>query len=134
MLRKMLKQMCLGIVFLSGVAVAAETTVDLQKLSTSPDVRENLKGKTLRKGTNLIYTTDRGVKISARAEGGRVVDWIVTDTAGRRLPTTLYELSVIEAQARRVIRCWRCYKNPDGSYDCFQVPCPFRRPSGSGTQ
>ena len=22
------------------------------------------------------------------------------------------------------IRCWDCYKQPDGSWDCIRVPCP----------
>lgn len=22
------------------------------------------------------------------------------------------------------IRCWRCYRQPDGSYDCIQIDCP----------
>jgi hypothetical protein len=27
--------------------------------------------------------------------------------------------------AKKTIRCWHCYKNPDGSIDCFEVDCPF---------
>jgi hypothetical protein len=23
------------------------------------------------------------------------------------------------------IRCWHCYPRPDGSKDCFQIPCPW---------
>jgi hypothetical protein len=22
------------------------------------------------------------------------------------------------------IRCWRCYRQPDGSWDCISIPCP----------
>jgi hypothetical protein len=24
-----------------------------------------------------------------------------------------------------VTRCWHCYSRPDGSYDCFEVACPW---------
>jgi hypothetical protein len=26
-----------------------------------------------------------------------------------------------------VIRCWRCEGNPDGSMDCFSIPCPWEK-------
>ena len=31
----------------------------------------------------------------------------------------------VRAARGRTIRCWRCYRRPDGSYDCFQVSCPW---------
>jgi hypothetical protein len=24
-----------------------------------------------------------------------------------------------------VTRCWHCYRRPDGSFDCFEVTCPW---------
>ena len=26
------------------------------------------------------------------------------------------------------MRCWNCYKQPDGSYDCFLIVCPTPPP------
>src|SRR5215831_10935801 len=43
-------------------------------------------------------------------------------------PTTGFHLfSKLERQAggSLVTRCWHCYKRPDGSFDCFEVKCPW---------
>jgi len=34
----------------------------------------------------------------------------------------VYVMSVRKAAT---IRCWHCYRRPDGSYDCFEIPCPW---------
>ena len=28
-----------------------------------------------------------------------------------------------------VIRCWTCTGNPDGTIDCFRIPCPWDPPN-----
>ena len=28
-----------------------------------------------------------------------------------------------------VIRCWNCTGNPDGTIDCFRIPCPWDPPN-----
>ena len=43
-------------------------------------------------------------------------------------PTTGFHLlSKLErsASGNLVTRCWHCYRRPDGSFDCFEVKCPW---------
>jgi hypothetical protein len=45
--------------------------------------------------------------------------------------TTVLEATFARAEGRaasRVIRCWRCYKQPDGTWDCFKIDCPVSWP------
>ena len=106
-------------------SVTLEDERNLQHLASALDLQPRLKGETYKEGLNLIHTTPKGIKISANVQ---IVNWVVTDPEGREIPTTLLELSMRQPgqSAARVIRCWHCYKNPDGSFDCFEIPCPFR--------
>ena len=42
-------------------------------------------------------------------------------------PQTGFHLvaKVTKAAEAVSIRCWHCYKRPDGSFDCFAVKCPW---------
>lgn len=105
-------------------SVTVEDEGNLQHLASALDLQPKLKGVTYKEGLNLIHTTPRGIKISAKVQ---IVDWVVTDPQGREIPTTHLELSMRTTgqSSAKVIRCWHCYKNPDGSFDCFEIPCPF---------
>ena len=40
--------------------------------------------------------------------------------------TGFHLISKVERSAAGVVtRCWHCYKRPDGSFDCFEVKCPW---------
>ena len=41
--------------------------------------------------------------------------------------TGFHLFSKLERQASGNVttRCWHCYKRPDGSFDCFEVNCPW---------
>ncbi len=34
------------------------------------------------------------------------------------------ELFEIAQTRDAVMRCWHCYRQPDGSFDCFMIDCP----------
>jgi hypothetical protein len=40
---------------------------------------------------------------------------------------------VERAAAGAVIRCWHCYKRPDGTFDCFEITCPWSGGISTGT-
>ena len=42
-------------------------------------------------------------------------------------PATGFHLiaKVQRGAAGAAIRCWHCYKRPDGSFDCFEIKCPW---------
>jgi hypothetical protein len=40
--------------------------------------------------------------------------------------TGFYLFSKVQRSAAGVVtRCWHCYRRPDGSFDCFEVKCPW---------
>ena len=40
--------------------------------------------------------------------------------------TGFHLITKLERSAAGVVtRCWHCYKRPDGSFDCFEVKCPW---------
>jgi hypothetical protein len=41
--------------------------------------------------------------------------------------TGFYSLTRVQRTptAEITTRCWHCYKRPDGSFDCFEVTCPW---------
>jgi hypothetical protein len=63
---------------------------------------ENIKAEDLYEGVYLLY-----------AEGN---DYILAKVKAADTTTT---------PQKPVIRCWRCKTNPDGSQDCFSIPCPW---------
>lgn len=39
---------------------------------------------------------------------------------------------IVSKTVAREIRCWRCYRQPDGTWDCFRIDCPTSWPPGGG--
>ena len=97
------------------------------------DVRSALENKKLDDGLILVHEGPSGTQLFARVANGRIIGYDVARTLStgpgraRLLDSGLVRVVDSAAQAR-TIRCWHCYRNPDGSVDCFQVPCPFTAP------
>lgn len=80
-----------------------------------------MKGKNLKDGVNAIQTAPSGLKLSAVVKGGAVTGWIVTDSAGNKLPTTHHQ-----TMAAGTKTCWECAKDVNGDTHCWKIPCPIR--------
>jgi hypothetical protein len=65
---------------------------------------EHIKAKDLYEGVYLLYAEGNDY-ILAKVKAG-------DDTTAPEKP---------------VVRCWRCQGNPDGSIDCFSIPCPWEK-------
>ncbi len=82
-------------------------------------VLPKLKGMQLKEGLNEVETTSTGERIAANVKNGKVVGWVVTDSTGKKVPTTLRRV-----QAEGETHCWHCYKRK-GNTHCFEIVCPF---------
>jgi len=112
----------------AAVKHEASHDVDLQELLKATDLRPQIGKLRLRDGLNQIETTRSGLRIAAKAERGRIVEYVATDRQGRAVRPTefsLFRKTAGTTETPGPIRCWHCYRNPDGSTDCFEVACPF---------
>lgn len=78
-----------------------------------------LQGKQLQDGLNLIHTSPKGVRLSAKVNNGKIMDWVVTDKNGRNIPTTMQK----KAEGGKMT-CWKCYEDSEGNLQCYVIPCP----------
>ena len=70
-----------------------------------PAMLRDIKPKDLHEGVNLLHTDGKHYILAEKEpEGGGGGD-------------------------KPVIRCWNCTGNPDGTIDCFRIPCPWDPPN-----
>jgi hypothetical protein len=74
------------------------------------DVRPILQSKKPQEGMNLITTSPSGLSLYAKVENGKIMDWVVKDSDGKVLPTTI---------AKGRTTCWRCVIDKNGDTQCF---------------
>lgn len=85
------------------------------------DATAAVQGRKLKDGVNAVQTSASGLKLSAVVKGGNITGWIVTDSAGNKLPTTHHQ-----TMAAGTKTCWECAKDIDGNTHCWKIPCPIR--------
>lgn len=88
------------------------------------DVRAKLHAMQFKPGLNLIDDSG-GLRLYARYDGGRIVDYVILDAHGKRVQVTTSR----RAAANGGTTCWKCGKAEDGSLHCWIVPCPVIRDS-----
>jgi hypothetical protein len=103
------------------VARAGETIILRIRADAKQKFHAMMDKNQLREGMNLIVTEASGNKVWAnlKKEGQfAVVDWVITDRAGKRLETTMVNIQFVSPRSEEK---WQvCPKGPD---DCHDVPC-----------
>lgn len=107
---------------------AADLTITIYG-DARPTFQKMLNGDELKSGMNLISTAE-GQKVWANLKnqgGDAVVDWVVTDMAGRTLPSSVIRIHTA-GTLHSEERCLQCIEMPNGSRICHEIPCPIRVP------
>jgi hypothetical protein len=82
------------------------------------DIRSILENK--KSWLTLIHTTPSGLRLLARIEDDKFLEWIVQDPYGREVPTVIYEKKAPTAPAKKTCRI--CVTIV-GQTSCWDVPC-----------
>ena len=90
----------------------------------------------LKKGMNLILTYRNGHKLwanlKAEGNGHASVEWIISNAAGKTIPSVLVKSNSGPRAAEYPGKCYRCVKSPSGpasdDSNCHEIPCPVHVP------
>ncbi|MES2537175.1 MAG: hypothetical protein V4632_15030 [Pseudomonadota bacterium] len=85
------------------------------------DIHAALKQLPSSDGVIPVYTTPSGVRFSVRIENGNIDEWLAFDSAGKELPTTVYQKKPKKPKGDP-IKCNVC-TTTNGKTECVEVPC-----------
>ena len=97
----------------------------LQGVRRDGDVRDVVRAALKANGLQPIYTSPEGLRIEARVQDGKIVEWVGTGPGGQRRPVTVRRFTVGGKQQTGTIelRCWACIEKDGERLVCVEIPC-----------